>query len=116
MNMFTTALFLSVVIKAILDYVAEPIRARYPQVDLWWFSYVALVFGGLAAWAAGLNLFVDIIAVPWLGQLLTAFLVGGGAKLINDVFATAPALPTTTHNARVAGTDEVLSHKRPVGW
>jgi len=116
---FATALFLAVVVKAILDYVAEPLRTKFPTLDLWWFNYVALVFGALVSWLADLNLFVDFVATPWLGKLLTAILVGGGAKLLNDVFSNAPNRATATPLREMRGTESVPVVKikeRNKGW
>lgn len=116
---FSTALFLAVVVKAILDYVAEPMRMKFPNLDLWWFNYVALVFGGAVSWLAQLNLFADFVTVAWLGQLLTAFLVGGGAKLLNDVFSNAPNRVTTTPLREMRGTETVpvvKAKERNKGW
>lgn len=91
MNELGIGVFLAVLVKALLDYVAAPVRAKWPEVDLWWFDYVALAVGAVVAWLAPLNLLGDYVANELLGRVLTALLVGGGAKLLNDVFASAPA-------------------------
>ena len=119
METLSVALFLSIVIKSVLDYIAEPIRTKFPTLDLWWFNYLALVCGGAVSWLANMNLFATYIDVTWLGKLLTALLIGGGAKLINDVFSNAPSLPTLVskpgERAVDAETFETY-YERPIGW
>ena len=118
MDALATAILLAVVVKSVLDYIAEPLRSKFPQLDLWWFNWLALVVGGIAAWFAEINLFSVYFANPTLGRVLSAFVVGGGAKLINQVFSNAgAALPgirmpyglTTTETPRV-------NSPRPRGW
>ena len=55
METLSVALFLSVVIKSVLDYIAEPIRTKFPTLDLWWFNYLALVCGGAVSWLANMK-------------------------------------------------------------
>lgn len=87
MEVLTAALFLSVVANRIVDALVEPIRKRYPDIDLWWLIYVTWVFGGALSWLAGANLFADLLPdTPMVGMVLSAILVGGGANLIHDVF------------------------------
>lgn len=86
MDELIIALFLAVANKSIVDYLAAPIRQKYPKLDLWWLVYVALATGGFIGWFSGVNLFAAYIPVPELGRILTAILVGGGSSLIYDVF------------------------------
>jgi hypothetical protein len=114
------ALFLSVTIKTILDYIAEPLRTKFPNLDLWYFNWIALVLGGCVSWIAGINLFVTYIPNEFLGKLLTAMLIGGGSKLINDVFTNAPGRTMTeTRGATNRESFEYgarASTPRPKGW
>lgn len=119
METLTIALFLSVVVRSFLDYIAEPIRTKFPTLDLWWFNYLAIVVGGVVGWLANINLFAGYFDNVLLGRVLTALLVGGGAKLINDAFATPPALPMITTKAGERAVDaETLEtfYERPIGW
>ena len=78
--------FLAIVAKSIADAIVEPLRRKFPALDLWWMVYAEWVIGGGLAFLAGVNLFSDIFAAPLTGQVLTAILVGGGAKLIFQIF------------------------------
>lgn len=89
MEALSTAVLLAVVVKAVLDRLAEPLRLKFPQLDLWWFDYLSMIFGGLAAWFAGINLFSGHFSNATLGLILTAACVGGGANLLNAVFTNA---------------------------
>jgi len=82
-----TALFLSIAIKAIIDYLAEPVRQKYPTANLWWLVYVSFVVGAACSWLGSLDLFaLAIPTAPVLTRVLTAAVIGGGASLIHDVF------------------------------
>ena len=118
METLSVALFLSVVIKSVLDYIAEPIRTKFPTLDLWWFNYLALVCGGAVSWLANMNLFAVYIDVAWLGKLLTALLIGGGAKLINDVFSNAPQTVAAQRESGKRSLDmvEYAEVAKPKGW
>jgi len=80
------ALLLSVVNAKLVDYIVEPVRKRYPDVDLWWVIYVALGTGAVIGWFGEVNLFVGYARSLLLGRILTSLLVGGGASLIHDIF------------------------------
>jgi hypothetical protein len=86
METLATGLFLAAVNTALINYLAEPIRQKYPNLDLWWLLYVALGTGFAVAWFAGVNLFGAYIENELLGRVLSGFLVGGGSKLIYDIF------------------------------
>lgn len=85
METFATGLFLAAVNTALINYLAEPVRQKYPTIDLWWLLYVALATGFAIAWFAEVNLFGAYIESELLGRILSGFLVGGGSKLIHDV-------------------------------
>lgn len=78
--------FLAAVNMAIVNYLIEPVRRRYPNADLWWVLYLALATGFAIAWFAGVNLFEAIIANQLLGRILSGILVGGGSSLIHNIF------------------------------
>lgn len=86
METLTVGIFLAGVNKALVDYIAAPIRKRYPDLDLWWFVYVALVTGATLAWFANVNLFTTYIPDALVGRIVTCILIGGGSSLIHDVF------------------------------
>jgi hypothetical protein len=116
MSALAVAIFLAVVVKTILDHIAEPLRLKFPTLDLWWFNYVALVLGGVVSWLAGLDLFGVYIGTPWLARLLTALVVGGGSKLINDVFSNATVGTQATREPLDAYDLPAVSARRPKGW
>lgn len=88
MNMLVVASFLAVVAKSIIDAVAEPIRKKWPNMDLWWLIYVTWALGGTLSYLAGVNLFTEMVPTldPLVGQILTAITVGGGSSLVYDLF------------------------------
>ena len=81
--------------KAIVDYLADPVRKKFPTLDLWWLPYIAFITGGLIAWVAQINLF-DFIPglVGPAGQILTAAVVGGGSKVLHDLTDNKPPVVT----------------------
>lgn len=79
------ALFLAVANQAIVDALANPIRKKYPNLDMWWLFYVSLATGFVIGWFSGVNIFDGYID-GLLGQIMTALCVGGGASLIHDIF------------------------------
>lgn len=86
METLASGLFLAAVNTAVIDYLVEPVRKRYPQADLWWVLYLALVTGFAIAWFAGVNLFETHIPNELLGRVLSGILVGGGSSLLHNVF------------------------------
>jgi hypothetical protein len=93
MDVLATGLFLAAVNTKLVDWIAAPIRQRYPELDLWWMLYVALLTGALISWLAGVNLFAGLVENDLLGRILSALLVGGGASLIHDIFDDKPEPP-----------------------
>lgn len=86
MDVLANGVFLAAVNTAVVNYVAEPVRKRFPEADLWWLLYLALATGFAIAWFAGVNLFAEQIPNEALGRILSGILVGGGSSLIHDVF------------------------------
>ena len=86
MDAFTNGVFLAAMNTSIVNYLAEPVRQRWPDLDLWWLLYVALGTGFAISWFAGVNLFADVIANEVLARVLSGFLVGGGSSLLHNVF------------------------------
>lgn len=80
---------LATAVKAIVDLLITPIKQRYPQADLWWFVYIGVLVGIVVGWFSGANVFAEWVADATTGRLLTGILIGGGSKLINDVFKPA---------------------------
>jgi hypothetical protein len=88
MNELTIAIFLSVVANRIIEAIAQPVKLKFPALDLWWLIYVSWGVGGLLAWFAGVNLFTALVPSldPMIGRVLTAVVVGGGSNLLADLF------------------------------
>lgn len=86
MDALTNGLFLSAVNTAVVNYLAEPVRRRWPEADLWWLLYAALATGFTISWFGGVNLFEAYVANELLGRILSGILVGGGSSLIHNVF------------------------------
>ncbi len=77
---------LAVVNSKLIDYLAAPLRQKFPNLDLWWLLYVSLATGFAIGWFGNVNLFSDYIESVLLGRILSSLLVGGGSSLIYDVF------------------------------
>ena len=94
---FPIAVLLAVVNRAIVDYLAAPIKQHYPNHDTWYLVYVAFVIGGVIGWLSGVNLFGGIETMaPITGRILTACCIGGGANLLHDIAKRrADPLPST---------------------
>lgn len=86
METLANGLFLAAVNTALVNYLAEPVRQRWPDLDLWWLLYVALATGFAISWFAGVNLFATTIEHEVLGRVLSGLFVGGGSSLIHNVF------------------------------
>ena len=85
-SVFATGLFLSVANQKVIDYLFNPVKRKYPDVDFWWLVYVALGTGAVLAWFSQVNLFTIYVPDPLVGRLLSCVVVGGGSSLINDIF------------------------------
>lgn len=79
------ALLLAVINNRIVAFLAEPVRKRYPGLDLWWMVYVSLATGFVLAWFSGANILAGVVPNGLVGAIVTGLLVGGGASLIHDV-------------------------------
>jgi len=97
------ALFLSMAIMAITDYLKKPITSNLKTVEwllkhnlamtdgtdvtLWWLPYLTFVIGLALSLTFGINLVSDILPnSPILAaQILTAVIVGCGSNVINDL-------------------------------
>lgn len=86
LSVFATGLFLAIANQKIIDYLAAPIRQRYPELELWWLVYVALGTGAVVAWFAQVNLFGSYVPDPLVGRVLSCIVIGGGASLLHDIF------------------------------
>jgi hypothetical protein len=86
MEALSAALFLSVANKAIVDWIVGPVKKKFPNLDMWWLVYVALVTGGVIGWISQANVFAAYMPDVLTGRILTAILVGGGSSLIHDIF------------------------------
>jgi hypothetical protein len=88
MNELAAALFLSAANYAVVNYLADPIRKQYPDLDLWWFVYVSYVTGAALSLIAGTNLFSEYIANETAALFVTALAVGGGSNLLYQIFGS----------------------------
>lgn len=86
METLANGVFLAAVNTALVNYLSEPVRQKYPALDLWWLLYVALATGFAISWFAGVNLFGAQIENEILARVLSGFFVGGGSSLIHNVF------------------------------
>lgn len=87
-----TALLLAVANKSIVDFLAAPVRQKFPELDLWFLVYVSLATGAVIAWFGEVNVFEAIVPNVLLGRILSCILVGGGASLIHDIFDRGDAI------------------------
>lgn len=81
--MIEKVLFLAGINKAVVDMILEPVKKKFPQVDLWWGVYINILTG------VGLTLLTNVNALPMVenvlaGKILTGLFVGAGAKVIHD--------------------------------
>lgn len=81
----TFIVFLATLNTKIVDYLAAPVKKRYPELDTWWLIYVALATGFALSWIAQANVFEGVVPDVALGRVLTGVLIGGGSSLIHDV-------------------------------
>ena len=96
------AFLLAVANKAVIGYLAEPIRKRWPNLDLWWLTYVSFGTGVLIGYLSNVNLFESTGLVGLSGRILTACVIGGGASLIHDVFDHQDVRTVTTETAQLS--------------
>jgi hypothetical protein len=72
--------------KAIVDYLAAPVKQQKPDLNMWWLVYVALGSGAVLGWFSELNVFAEYMPDVTVARVLTSILVGGGSSLIYDIF------------------------------
>jgi hypothetical protein len=96
------AFLLAVANKAIIGYLAEPIRKKFPDLDMWWLTYVSFATGVLIGYLADVNLFASTGLVGIPGRVLSACVIGGGASLLHDVFDHPDVRTTTTATAELS--------------
>lgn len=116
MESLGSAVLVALVVKTLLDRVAEPLRTKFPQLDLWWFDWVALLLGGVVAWFAGFNLFAAHFSNEVLGRILTACAVGGGANVLNQLFSNAGGFGPAPLARDLTGSEIEFAPERPRGW
>jgi len=87
MDSIAIASFLSMFTNRVIEAIAQPIKAKYPTLDMWWLLYVSWIIGGLVGWLSGVNLFVDYMPNELVARLMTSVVIGGGANLLNDLFS-----------------------------
>lgn len=83
-SMLGTALFLAAINTAVGEYLKAPMMRKFPTLDLWWYQYVTLLTGVLLAVIFQVSVFS--MENMWAGIMLTGLLVGGGSKLLYEVF------------------------------
>lgn len=89
MEPFVIAGFLALCANRLTEAVVQPVKVKFPNLDLWWLIYPTWILGGVLAWLAGVDLFAAYFpAAPLVGRVLSALVVGGGSNLIADVFGT----------------------------
>jgi hypothetical protein len=85
-GLLPVAFLLAVANKAIISYLADPLRKRFPDLDLWWLTYVSFGTGVLIGYLSNVNLFESTGLVGISGRILSACVIGGGASLLHDIF------------------------------
>lgn len=116
------AVFLATVNKAILDLIVAPIRRRWPEADLWWVDYLALLTGLGIGWAFNVNLLEPMQTSETsriVGVILSGLVIGGGADLINDLFAGVQGrAPSARRGGAFAQGDiaPATSSRQVAGW
>jgi len=116
------AVFLATLNKALLDLVAAPLRRRNPQLDLWWFDYLALATGMLLAWIFNVNLLAALGGgepARIAGLILTGLVIGGGTGLVNVLFAGVQGRAASSGRGLVQSdmAPGVVVHRQNVaGW
>jgi len=88
----TVATTLTLLVNRIVEAVAAPIRARQPNLDLWWLMYVSWGVSAVLIFASGINLLPMFPQYPVVGQVLTAIAIGGGAGLLSGGLDLVAAL------------------------
>ena len=74
----------------LVEFLAEPVRKKFPQLDMWWMQYVSLATGLVLGIVAGINVFPQLQSTA--GIIVTSLLLGAGSGLIYDIKDLKPAL------------------------
>lgn len=85
--MFESSLFIAVAVKAVTDALKKPIKEWKPELNLWWFYYVAFALGTAFGWFSGLNVLAEYPIGEVAGRIITALAIGGGPTMLHDLFA-----------------------------
>ena len=85
--MLGTAVLLATIVERLVEALSRPVKERYPDADLWWLFYVALVLGGLVGWFSDINLLADLVENEVLGRVLTSVMIGGGSTLVHELLS-----------------------------
>ncbi len=83
------AAFLATVANRLVAGLITPIFDKF-ALDKFYLMYVAWAVGAVLTWFSGINLFGGYIPDPFVGQILTAIVTGGGANLLHDLFDGKP--------------------------
>lgn len=77
---------LVVVVNRIVEAIAQPLRAKKPDLDLFWLMYVSWALSAVLIFTTGANVF-PFFAPPYevAGQVLSAIAIGGGSNILSDV-------------------------------
>jgi len=88
------AIFLAVAVERFVAGFITPIFDKF-SLDKFWLMYVAWILSGVLVFLAGINLFSDLLPDlnPVVGQIISAFLGGGGANILHDWKDKAPQKP-----------------------
>lgn len=82
--MYQEAAFLAIVGNRIIEVFVKPFFVKF-KLDTFWLRPISWVVCGALSGLAGLNLFDEQFANPYVGVVLTAIAVGGGANFL-DLF------------------------------
>jgi hypothetical protein len=116
MDVLGIAVFLATINFAILSYIASPLKAKWPELDLWWFKWLALATGFVICWFAPLNILGDYVSNVILARILTALVVGCGAEIINVVFGASKAIAVYKGTAPITLESRAETKPWPLGW
>jgi hypothetical protein len=87
---FLTAVFLATLNSKLVDLVKQPVQKKWPELDLWWFTYVSVVTGLLLGWLAQINLLAAYIPNQTAGVIVSGLAIGGGSWFLYEAFMDRP--------------------------
>lgn len=79
----TVASFMAIIANRLVAGLVEPLFDKL-KLDKFYLMYVSWVAGGLLVWVAHVNIFIEYVPDPLIGQILTALVAGGGANMLHD--------------------------------